>query len=185
MTFLVLLLILVLAVLGYIFYAYNRLTRLRNTGETEWAQVDVILKKRADLIPNIIEVVKGYAKHEQDTLEGVSRARTTAMAAGRGRGKEESDLSTHVAQVFALREMYPDLKANELFLELSEELFKLETEIAEHRDNYNDVVKAHNDFVLKFPGNLIAGLTGFSLLEIFEFTESREAPVLDFGGGGE
>jgi LemA protein len=180
MPILVLVLVLLLAVFGYVFYAYNRLTQLRNACETEWAQVDVLLKKRADLIPNLIEVVKGYAKHERDTLESVSRARTEAMAAGRGRGKEETSLSSHVRSILALREKYPDLKANESFLDLSRRLFEIEEEIARRRSNYNDVVKAHNDFVLKFPGNAVAALTGFFLLEPFEFIGSREAPEIDF-----
>jgi LemA protein len=175
---LILILLFAIAVFGYIFYAYNRLTQLRNTLQTEWSDVDVLLNKRADLIPNIIEVVKGYAKHERETLEAVAKARTAAMAAGTGRGKEETELSGFVASVFALREQYPDLKANQDFKDLQNRLFELEEQIAERRTNYNDVVKAHNDFVLKFPGNLVAALVGFSLVEPFEFVGSREVPAV-------
>ena len=186
MPILILLLIFVLAAFGYIFYAYNRLAQLRNAAETEWSQVDVLLEKRADLIPNLIEVVKGYAKHEMDILEKASKARTEAVTGGFDRaGQQDTSLSSHVKSILALRESYPDLKANEDFLKLQIELFDIEDEIAECRNHYNDVVKAHNDFVLKFPGNLVASMTGFSLLRLFEFTGSREAPVLGLIPGEE
>ncbi|HDS30218.1 MAG TPA: LemA family protein [Firmicutes bacterium] len=183
MNFLILLLILFVIALGFAFYAYNRLTQLRNTCDTEWAQVDVNLKKRADLIPNLIEVVKGYAKHEQDTLERVSEARTRAMRSDEHRADDEKELSRHVAEVFMLREKYPDLKANENFLKLSSELFSLEAEIARRRDNYNNVAKAYNDYILKFPANVISSMIGFSLKEYFEFTGSRDVPVVEMGQG--
>ena len=176
-----LLLVLVLVVLIYFFYAYNRLVQLRNAAETEWAQVDVNLKKRADLIPNIIEVVKGYAKHEKDILEKVSAARSRAMAKEGNRGQDETSLSEYVAKIFLLREQYPDLKANESFLELSNELYRLESDIAERRDNYNDIIKAYNDFILKFPSNVVSVIVGFRIREMFEFTGSREIPGVDFG----
>ncbi len=182
MTLLYLLLVVVLIILIYFFYAYNRLAQLRNAADTEWAQVDVNLKKRADLIPNIIEVVKGYAKHEMDTLESVSAARSRALGGDGNRGEDETSLSKHVAKVFALREQYPDLKANESFLELSKELFRLEADIAERRDNYNDVIKAYNDFILKFPSNVVSTIIGFRIRDMFEFTGSREIPGFDFGG---
>jgi LemA protein len=176
MSFLNLLLLVALAILGYAFYAYNRLTQLRNTCETEWAQIDVNLKKRADLIPNIIEVVKGYAKHEKDTLERASAARARVMRREGERADDETSLSKHVAAVFMLKEKYPDLKANENFSKLSKELFDLETEIARRRDNYNEVAKAYNDFILKFPGNVVSSVIGFALLDFFEFTGSHEVP---------
>ncbi len=185
MEILIPILIFVLAVFGYLFYAYNRLTQLRNTCETEWAQVDVLLKRRADLIPNLIEVVKGYAKHEMEVLENVSRARTEAVNAGRSKGDKETDLSAHVKSILALREAYPDLKANEDFMRLQTELFDLEEDIAGRRHNYNDIVKAHNDFVLKFPENVVAAMIGFSLIDVFEFTGSREAPKLNLTPGEE
>ena len=185
MPILIPILVFVLAIFGYIFYAYNRLAVLRNVCETEWAQVDVLLRQRTDLIPNLVEVVKGYAKHEREVLERLSRARTEAVNAGGRKGDEQTSLSSHVKSILALREAYPDLKANQDFLHLQSELFRLEDEIAARRHNYNDVVKAHNDFVLKFPGNLVASMTGFYLLELFEFAGSREAPRLDLTPGEE
>jgi len=185
MPILILILLFAVVALGYIFYAYNRLTQLRNVCETEWAQVDVLLKKRADLIPNIVEVVKGYAKHEREVLERLSRARTEAVASGGRSGSEETSLSSHIKSILALREQYPDLKASEDFQRLQATLFELEDEIAERRSNYNDVVKAHNDFVLKFPANVVASMTGFYLMGLFEFIGSREAPRLDLTLGEE
>jgi len=184
MQILVPILILVIIIFAYVFYAYNRLTQLRNVCEAELAQVDVLIKKRHDLIPNLIEVVKGYVKHEQDVLEKVSAARTEALKSG-GDSTGEMSLSSHVKSILALREQYPDLKASEDFLRLQSELFRLEDEIAERRFNYNDVVKAHNDFILKFPGNVVAGFTGFALLNLFEFTGSRDAPKLNLVPGEE
>jgi LemA protein len=181
MPILILILILVIAVMGYIFYAYNRLTQLRNVIETEWANIDALLKKRADLVPNIIEVVKGYAKHEREMLESIARIRSEGILQG-DRGKDETKLSGFVASVLALREKYPDLKANVDFADLQTKLFELETEIAEGRTNYNYVVKAYNDFVLKFPANAIAGIVGFAIMEPFEFETAREMPNFDFGG---
>ncbi|HEX9745853.1 MAG TPA: LemA family protein [bacterium] len=175
---------LLLVIFGYVFYAYNRLTQLRNTAEAEWSQIDVELKKRSDLIPAIIEVVKGYAVHEKQALERVSRLRTEAAVGVQVRGDEESDLSKHVAGVLALREAYPDLKANQGFLELQTELFDIEEDIARRRSNYNNIVKAYNDFILKFPGNVISGMIGFSSMELFIFMGSREVPSLDFSSQG-
>ncbi len=185
MPILIALLVFVVFVFAYIFYAYNRLTQLRNACETEWADVDILLTKRADLIPNIIEVVKGYAKHEREVLENASRARAEAIGAGRSKTDAEASLSEHVRTIFALREQYPDLKANEDFLRLQSELFSIEDEIAEVRHNYNDTVKAHNDFVFKFPANMVAAVIGFAPLDTFEFTGSQEAPTLDVSPGKE
>jgi len=185
MPILVLVLIFILVAFGYVFYAYNRLAVLRNVCETEWAQVDVILKQRADLIPNLVEVVKAYAKHEREVLERLSKARTEAINASGRKGGEETSLSSHIKSILALREAYPDLKASEDFQQLQSELFRLEDDIATRRRNYNDVVKAHNDFVLKFPGNVVASMTGFYLLDLFEFTGSREAPRLNLTPGEE
>jgi LemA protein len=182
MPLLILLLIFVFFVFSWIFYAYNRLTQLRNAMETEWADVDVRLKKRADLIPNLVEVVRGYAKHERETLEGVAIARAKALEAGRERSKEESNLSSFVASILALKEQYPDLKANPSFLDLQNRLFEVEGEIAETRHHYNDLVKAYNDFVLKFPASFVAASIGFAPSELFEFTGSREVQEVSFDG---
>jgi len=183
MEILFLILLFIIVVFGFVFYAYNRLTRLRNVCETEWANIDVLLKQRADLIPNLIEVVRGYATHEQDVLETVSKARTEAALATGRKGKEEVNLSSHVKSILALREAYPDLKANQDFMHLQSDLFRIETEIAELRQNYNDIVKAHNDLVLQFPSSIVASLTGFSLQDLFEFNGTREAPRLNLIAG--
>lgn len=179
MTLLALLLVLVLLIFGYALYAYNRLARLRNTLQTEWADVDVLLKKRAELIPNLVEAVKGYSAYEKEVLEKVALARSSAATSGSARSADESSLSGFVASIFALREKYPDLKANGNFINLQTQLFSLEEEIATRRSNYNDIVKAYNDFVLKFPANALAAMVGFSLVEPFEFTGSREVPEVD------
>jgi LemA protein len=182
MPVLITLLIFVAALFGYMFYAYNRLAQLRNAMETEWANVDVLLKKRADLIPNIVEVVKGYAKHEEDTLTNVAQSRAKLASRGKQRSEDENDLSSFLSSILALRESYPDLKANQSFLDLQDQLSRIEGEIATVRFNYNDLVKAYNDFILKFPGNVVAGMTGFALADLFEFKESRDVPVIELGG---
>lgn len=173
-------LIFLIAVLAYLFYAYNRLTQLRNTIETEWSQVDVLLRKRHDLIPNIIETVLGYATHEKDTLERASQARIEALRSDTKRGEGESDLSSHIATIFALRESYPDLKASQSFQELARELFSIEEAISIRRKNFNDIVKAFNDFILKFPANLVASGIGFDLQDLFQFNETRAVPGVYF-----
>jgi len=182
MFILILILIFITFILGYIFYVYNRLTQLRNTMETEWSQVDILLKKRAELIPNIIETVKGYAKHEKDVLERTSRARAEAFEAKK-KGEGEEKLSSHVKSVLALREAYPDLKASEDFMLLQGKLFEIEDDIAKRRFNFNDIVKAYNDVYLGFPGNVIAKTLGFDLEDNFEFVGSREAPKLNLIDG--
>lgn len=179
MPVLVLILLFFLVAFGYIFYAYNRLTQLRNAAEAEWADVDVLLKKRWDLIPNLVEVVKGYAKHERETLESIAKERSRFQTGGPS-GEEATNLSGFIASILALRERYPDLKANASFLEFQSKLFEIEKEIAATRTRYNNLVKAHNDFVLKFPGNFVAMLTGFALIDLFDFKESREIPAVDF-----
>ncbi|MFH1675924.1 MAG: LemA family protein [bacterium] len=185
MPILFLFLLFVLVFFGYFFYAYNRLTQLYNTADTEWAQIDVLLKKRADLIPNLIEVVKGYASHEKEVLEKVSYARAEAMSVEKGRGLKETDLSNHIAGIFALREKYPNLKASDGFLQLQKELFEIEDAIGKRRNNYNDVVKAYNDFILKFPGSMVAGSMGFKFLQVFEFTDSRDVIKVSFNDSKE
>ena len=172
----------VFIVFAYIFYVYNRLAQLHNTLETEWSLVDVLLKKRADLIPNIIETVKGYAKHEKEVLEAASRVRADAVQSKR-KGEGEETLSSHVKSILALREAYPDLKANQDFMQLQSELFEIEDEIAEERSHFNNVVKAYNDVVLGFPGNVVARMIGFDLEDYFEFLGSREAPKLNLFPG--
>lgn len=179
----VLILILVFTVLAFswVFYLYNRLTQLRNVALTEWAHIDVLLKKRADLIPNIIEVVKGYAKHESETLERIATMRGEAGADSiKSRAGNETELSKYVAGVMALRESYPDLKANQSFQDLQKSLFDIENEIAEKRKVFNEVAKGYNDIALQFPGNVAASILGFSLIDYFEFTGSEGVPEIKF-----
>ena len=167
---------------------YNRLIRMRNGVKNAWAQIDVQLKRRYDLIPNLVETVKGYAKHERETLDSVTQARNLAQAAaGQNasvgqRSKLEGELSGALSRLLAVVEAYPDLKANQNFLALQEELTSTENKISFARQFYNDSVKRFNDVVQMFPSNLIAGMFRFAAGEFFEVTEAeqREAPKVSF-----
>ena len=166
---------------------YNRLVRLRNRTEAGWAQIDVQLKRRHDLIPNLVETVKGYAAHEAKTFEAVTRARQQAVAA---QGVEESAqaenmLTQTLRQLFAVAEAYPELKANQNFLALQEELAGTEGRIAFSRQFYNEQVLAYDNALEQFPTNMIAGMFNFEARPYFEAEEaSREAVRVDFGQGG-
>lgn len=164
---------------------YNRLVALREQVRTSWAQIDVMLKRRYDLIPNLVETVKGYASHEKDTLERVISARNRAVAAGdnmKERGEAEAQLSSGLRQIFALSEAYPDLKANQNFLQLQGELTSTENQVASKRGGYNNTVQTYNTTVMTFPNNLFAGMFGFTPQPLFEVTDStqREAPKVKF-----
>jgi len=165
---------------------YNGLVRLRNQVKNAWAQIDVQLKRRYDLIPNLVETVKGYAKHERETLEAVTNARNLAQqasSAGAGaRGKAEGALSAALGRLLAVAEAYPDLKANQNFLALQEELTSTENKISFSRQYYNDSVLRLNTKTEVFPSNIIAGMFGFRADEYFEVTEptEREAPKVSF-----
>jgi LemA protein len=177
----------IVAVLLILFIAtYNGLVRWRNQVKNAWAQIDVQLKRRHDLIPNIIETVKGYMKYERETLEAVTKARNLAQqlaSAGAGeRGKAEGELSTALGRLLAVVERYPDLKANQNFLALQEELASTENKISFSRQYYNDSVLKYNNQIQMFPSNLVAGMTSFKAGEFFEVTvaEEREAPKVSF-----
>ncbi|MFC1934834.1 LemA family protein [Chloroflexota bacterium] len=177
----------IVAVLLVFFIAtYNGLVRLRNQAKNAWAQIDVQLKRRYDLIPNLMETVKGYMKHERATLEAVTKARNLAQGQGSGdvgaRSKAEGELSGALARLMVVVENYPDLKANQNFLALQEELTSTENKIGFSRQYYNDSVLRLNDKVQMFPSNIIAAMTGFKLGEFFEVTvaEEREAPKVSF-----
>ncbi len=177
----------IVAVLLILFIAtYNGLVRWRNQVKNAWAQIAVQLKRRHDLIPNIIETVKGYMKYERETLEAVTKARNLAQqlaSAGAGeRGKAEGELSTALARLLAVVERYPDLKANQNFLALQEELASTENKISFSRQYYNDSVLKYNNQIQMFPSNLVAGMTSFKAGEFFEVTvaEEREAPKVSF-----
>ncbi len=177
-----LVLILVFAFVGI----YNGLVKLRNQVKNAWAQIDVQLKRRFDLIPNLVETVKGYMKHERDTLEAVTKARTSVQTATNAsvgeRSKAEGVLGMALGRLFAVAEQYPDLKANQNFLALQEELTSTENKISFARQYYNDSVLGYNNKTQMFPSNIIAMMTGFKAGEFFEVTvpAEKEAPKVSF-----
>ena len=158
---------------------YNGLVNGRVETANAWAQIDVQLKRRHDLIPNLVETVKGYAKHEQGTLEKVIQARNAAVSA-QGIGNQiaaENQLSGALRQLFALSEAYPDLKANTNFLGLQEELKSTENRIGFARQHYNDSVGKYNSALMRFPNNLVAGFTGFTPVGFYEVAPEEAAAV--------
>ncbi|OIP28329.1 MAG: hypothetical protein AUK39_00755 [Dehalococcoidia bacterium CG2_30_46_19] len=165
---------------------YNRLVRLRNQVKNAWAQIDVQLKRRHDLIPNLIETVKGYMKYERETLEAITKARNLAQqVASSGpavRAKAEAELSSALGRLLAVVENYPDLKANQNFLALQEELTSTENKISFSRQYYNDSVLSYNNRTQMFPSNMVASMTGFKASEFFEVSVAgeREAPKVSF-----
>ncbi|MFW0859509.1 MAG: LemA family protein [Dehalococcoidia bacterium] len=166
---------------------YNGLVRLRNQVKNAWSQIDVQLKRRHDLIPNLVNTVKGYAAHERETLEGVTNARNLAQAAiGSGvaaQAKAEGELSGFLSRLLAVSESYPDLKANQNFLALQEELRSTENRIAFSRQFYNDSVMGFNNKIHMLPSNIIAGMFRFKEGEFFEIETpaEREVPRVSFG----
>ena len=162
---------------------YNKLVTLRNRFKNAWAQIDVQLKRRYDLIPNLVETVKGYAAHERGTLDAVVQARNAAMSATTpvAAAQAENQVTGALRQLFALSEAYPDLKANQNFLSLQEELSATEGRVAYARQFYNDSVLAYNTAIQKFPATLIASRMGFRAREYFEADEgARQAPTVSF-----
>lgn len=171
--------IILVVLLIYAISTYNKLVRLKNTVEEAFSTMDVYLKKRWDLIPNIVETVKGYAKHEKETLEGVIGLRNGAYNKMTPEEKIEANqqLSRGITQIMALAENYPDLKANENFKDLSGQLQKVEEDIANSRKYYNAVVRNYNDKVEMFPSNIIAGLFKFKEEKMFEIIEEQRENV--------
>ncbi len=165
---------------------YNSLVGLRNQVKEAWAQVDVQLKRRFDLIPNLMETVKGYMSHERETLEAVTNARAAVAGAGSGdmagRMQAESGLGMALGRLLAVSEAYPDLKASTNFLALQEELTSTENKISFARQFYNETVMNMNNKVQMFPGNIIAGMFNFTAEKYFEIENEgeREAPKVDF-----
>jgi LemA protein len=162
---------------------YNRLVRLRNRVDNAWSQVDVQLRRRYDLIPNLVETVKGYAAHERETFEAVTAARTRAQAAGtvQDQAQAENMLSQALGRLFAVAEAYPELQADENFRQLQDELATTENRIAVSRQVYNDTVLTYNNAVQTVPGVLVAAPFGFAKREFFEIEEAaREAPRVTF-----
>ena len=168
----------------YLIVAYNGLVRARNQIENAWSQIDVQLKRRLDLIPNLVETVKGYASHERETLDAVVRARNAAIAAPDtpvAQAQAEGALTGALRQLFALSEAYPDLKANQNFLALQEELTATEGRVAYARQFYNDSVLSYNQKIEQFPTNIIANSFKFERREYFEADEAaRTAPTVEF-----
>lgn len=189
------LLVVVLVVAGYAVGVYNGLVRARNAYKNAFAQIDVQLKRRHDLIPNLVEVAKGYMKHERETLEAVIAARSGAMSAQTRAAANPGDpaamaelagqeniLSQTLGRLFALAEAYPDLKANQNMMQLSEELASTENRVAFARQAYNDAVMTYNNKREVFPSSVLAGMFNFAPAALFEVDEpgEREAPKVQF-----
>lgn len=175
----------VLLVLGlWLMGVYNGLARLRVAAQAAWSGIDVELKRRHDLIPNLVETVKGYATHERGTLEAVISARAKAVSAGPIDAKiaAEGELTQALGRLMAIAEAYPDLKANTNFLHLQGELAATEDRIGRSRVGYNGAVGSFNTTVVVFPNNLIAGMFGFSKMAFFEVENAaeRNAPQVKF-----
>ena len=174
---------------------YNSLVTLRNLYKNAFSQIDVQLKRRYDLIPNLIDTAKGYMRHERETLEAVVNARNSAMTASQraanapgdsaamnGLNLAEAQLNGALGRLFALAESYPDLKANQNMLALQEELTSTENKVAFARQSFNDAVTRYNTEIQKFPNNYLAGMTGFAPAQLFEAEspKEREAPRVAF-----
>ncbi len=164
--------ILVVTLIGF----YNSSVKLRNFAQNAWAQIDVQLKRRSDLIPNLVETVKGYAAHEKETFENVTRARSEAMNAQsvEQRQQAENALSGALKSLFAVAEAYPQLRASENFSKLQDDLAETENKIAYSRQFYNDSAMKFNTKIQTFPGNVLAGLMGFYFIPYFEAIEASE-----------
>ncbi len=175
MIYLIPLVILILIII-WLILVYNRLIKLKIMTEQAWSDVDVQLKRRHDLIPNLVETVKGYASHEKSTLEEVVKFRNSAISATSPQEKIEAEnmLTKALRQLFALAESYPDLKASANFQKLQDELARIEETISQARRYYNAVVRDYNTAIAIFPNNLIAGLLGFSHKIFFEVEESQK-----------
>jgi len=185
----VLLVFVALVVLFLLFFVsiYNRLVRLRNAVKNAWSQIDVQLKRRHDLIPNLVETVRGYMKHERETLEAVTKARNLAAQARESgdvtaSAAAEGQLTGALSRLLLVVERYPDLKANQNFLALQEELTSTENRIAYARQFYNDSVMQYNNTIQMFPSNIVAGMFRFQPADFFEIEapEEREAPKVSF-----
>ena len=172
----IILIVLAVIVLWAVF-AFNGLIRLTNRAKEAWADISVQLKRRYDLIPNLVETVKGYAAHESSAFENVSKARAAAMSATgtADKAQAENQLSGALKSIFAISEAYPELKANQNFLQLQQELGDTEDKIQSARRFYNTTVMALNTAVQSFPGNIIAGSFGFKQMDLFELSDADAA----------
>jgi LemA protein len=188
-------LVIVLVLIGLVVGGYNKLVTLRNRFKNAYAQIDVQLKRRYDLIPNLVEIAKGYIKHERETLENVTKARNIAYTASQAAAANpgdtgamknlisaESGLAGTLSRLMMVSEQYPDLKANQNMMQLTEELTSTENKISFARQAYNDSVMAYNTSREVFPSNLIAGMFNFNPAELFviDQPEQKEAPKVQF-----
>lgn len=174
-----------LMLLGIVVGTYNKLVRLRNLVDNAWSQIDIQLKRRFDLIPNLVATVKGYAAHEAGTLEAVTAARSAAMGASSPAASAKADgmLAGALKSLFAVAEAYPDLKANASFLDLQSKLSDTEDKVAYSRQAYNDAAMTYNTTTQTVPSNIVAGLLGFKARELFEAPEGEDvatAPKVGF-----
>jgi LemA protein len=182
----IVLLLVVLIIVGVLLWFlsyYNRIIRLENQVDNSWAQIDVQLKRRADLIPNLMETVKGYMKHERGTLEAVTNARAGIMSAKSPQESMDANnmLTGALKTLFAVAESYPDLKANQNFLQLQDELTHTEDKIAYSRQHFNDTVLMFNNTIETFPGSMFAGMMSKKPKEMLQIPEaSREVPKVSF-----
>jgi len=175
--------VIIAALLLLLAFVYNKLVRLRNRTQNAWAQVDVQLRRRYDLIPNLVETVKGYAAHERGTFEEVTKARTAAQQAQgvQDQAQAENALTAAIGRLFAVAEAYPQLRATENFQQLQSQLADTEQKIAVSRQVYNDTVLTYNNATQTVPTNLVAGTFGFAPKDFFEIEEpAREAPQVKF-----
>ena len=175
--------VLVLLVFGFFIGNYNILVQLRNRVRDQWSQIDIQLKRRFDLVPNLVETVKGYTKHEKETLEGVVKARNAYQTATtpEEQMKADGELTKTLTKLFALAEAYPDLKANDNFMELQTELSNIEEKISTARQFYSDSVLNYNNRVQMFPSNIVASMFGFREEKYFEaLGEERENVKVKF-----
>ena len=167
----------------YVMATYNSLVTLRNRVKDQWSQIEVQLKRRADLIPNLVETVKGYASHEKETLDAVISARNKAVSATTPEAEMEAngELSQALGRLLAITEAYPDLKANTNFMDLQNQLKETEDKISYSRQFYNDTVLTYQNKIEKFPSNIIAGMFGFKPYKFFEAEEQdKKVPEVKF-----
>jgi LemA protein len=191
----IVLLVVVLGLAGFVIGVYNKLVTMRNRYKNAYAQIDVQLKRRYDLIPNLVEIAKGYIKHERETLENVTKARNIAYVASqaaaanpgdasamKGLVSAESGLAGTLSRLMMVSEQYPDLKANQNMMQLTEELTSTENKISFARQAYNDSVMVYNTDREVFPSNLIAGMFNFNAAELFvvDKPEQKDAPKVSF-----
>lgn len=179
MTALIIVIVLVVLILLYLVSTYNNLVSLRNKVKDQWSQIDVVLKNRNDLIPNIVETVKGYAKHEKETLNEVIEARSKMASANTPEEemKASGEITQALGKLFALAESYPELKANENFMDLQNKLNEVEEKIRYARQFYNDSVLTYKNKIEMFPSNIVAGMFGFKPEAFFEATEEERKNV--------